>query len=421
MNYLEKLLEGVEVEWKEINNISEIYGGLKGKSKEDFTDGNAKYVSYKNIFYNIEVDFERLETVKVASDENQYEVKYGDVIFTGSSETANEAGMSSAVTNKSDIKVYLNSFSFGLRFNSDIELLPEFSKYLFRSHFMRKAIAKTANGVTRFNISKKRFKKLQIPIPTLEIQQKLVDILDSFTKHTTELRTELRTELTGRKQQFTYYREQLLSFDKEEVLHLPLGDENIGEFIRGKRFVKTDILEEGVPAIHYGEMYTHYGTWANQTKSYVSRELVDRKKLRLAEKGNVIIVAAGETIEDIGQGTAWLGDEGVVIHDACFYYKSDLNPKYVAYFTRTRQFHDQIKKHIRTGKISAINAKGLGQAIIPIPSPEEQERIVSILDKFDKLTISISDGLPKEIELRHKQYEYYRTLLLDFPKANVDI
>lgn len=88
----------------------------------------------------------------------------------------------------------------------------------------------------------------------------------------------------------------------------------------------------------------------------------------------------------------------------------------MAYFTRTKQFHDQIKKHISSGKISAINSRGLGKAIIPVPSKEEQERVVTILDKFDILTNSISEGLPKEIELRKKQYEYYRDLLLTFNK-----
>ena len=81
----------------------------------------------------------------------------------------------------------------------------------------------------------------------------------------------------------------------------------------------------------------------------------------------------------------------------------------------------QIKKHIRTGKISAINAKGLGKAIIPIPTPEEQERIVNILDNFDMLTTSLSEALPKEIELRKKQYEYYRNMLLTFPKDAVEV
>jgi type I restriction enzyme S subunit len=193
----------------------------------------------------------------------------------------------------------------------------------------------------------------------------------------------------------------------------------VGEFIRGKRFVKTDMLSDGVPCIHYGQMYTHYGIWANKAKSFVSSDLVEKKRLRKAEKGDVVFVAAGETIEDIGMATAWFGDEGIVIHDACFFYKSELNPKYVAYFTRTHSFQSQVRKSVSSGKISAINARGLSKVIIPIPPIEEQKRIVSILDKFDALTNSITEGLPREIVLRQKQYEYYREMLLNFPKAEV--
>jgi type I restriction enzyme S subunit len=253
--------------------------------------------------------------------------------------------------------------------------------------------------------------KFLIPIPPLPVQKEIVRILDKFT--------ELTAELTARKKQYIFYREQFFEFDDVEIKREPLGI--IGEFQRGKRFVKDDMLSEGVPCIHYGEMYTYYGTWANKSKSFLSEELVERKNLRIAENGDVVIVAAGETIEDIGLGTAWLGNEGVVIHDACFSFRSPLNPKYVAYFTRTKQFHDQIKKHISSGKISAINARGLEKVLIPVPSPEEQARIVSILDTFDTLTTSISEGLPKEIELRKKQYEYYRDKLLTFPKENTEI
>jgi type I restriction enzyme S subunit len=108
----------------------------------------------------------------------------------------------------------------------------------------------------------------------------------------------------------------------------------------------------------------------------------------------------------------------LVIHDACFSYRTKLNPKYVAYFTRTKQFHDQIKKHISSGKISAIKASGLAKVFIPVPSSEEQERIVNILDKFDVLTNSITESLPNEIRLRKKEYEYFRDMLLTFPPNN---
>jgi type I restriction enzyme S subunit len=196
-----------------------------------------------------------------------------------------------------------------------------------------------------------------------------------------------------------------------EVEWKTLGE--VGKFIRGKRFVKDDIISDGTPCIHYGEMYTHYNVWAKKSKSFVSNELAS--KLRTAKNGDVIFVAAGETIEDLGKATAWLGNEEVVIHDACFFYKSVTNPKYIAYYSRTNFFHEQIKKSISYGKIAALNSKGFEKVLIPIPPLAEQEHIVAILDKFDVLTTSISEGLPKEIELRKKQYEYYRDLLLTFP------
>lgn len=191
-----------------------------------------------------------------------------------------------------------------------------------------------------------------------------------------------------------------------EVERKPMGE--VGEFIRGKRFVKNDMISEGFPCIHYGEMYTHYGISAKETKSFVDKNLAS--KLRVAKNGDVVIVAAGETIEDIGKGTAWLGENDVVIHDACFSYKSALNPKYVAYFTRTKLFHDQIKKHVSSGKISAINANGLGKTIIPIPAPDVQSEIVRILDTITDL----SAELTAELNARNKQYNYYRDFLFGF-------
>ena len=117
----------------------------------------------------------------------------------------------------------------------------------------------------------------------------------------------------------------------------------VGEFVRGKRFVKADIISNGVPCIHYGEMYTHFGVSAREAISFLDAELAS--KLRLASHGDVIIVAAGETIEDIGNGTAWVGESDVVIHDACFAFKSKLNPVYVSYFLRTKSFKEQVKKY----------------------------------------------------------------------------
>ena len=199
MNILEEI-QNCPVEWKELGEISQFYSGLTGKTKSDFENGNAKYVTYKNIFNNIQVEFNLLETVQVDKNERQNFIEYGDVLITGSSESKEEVGMSSTVTFVPDEQIYLNSFSFGIRFNEDIELLPEFTKYLFRSIRLRKQIEKTASGVTRYNISKVTFKKIKVPLLPLEIQEKIVQILDKMTEYVTEL----TSELTSRKKQYSF-------------------------------------------------------------------------------------------------------------------------------------------------------------------------------------------------------------------------
>lgn len=226
-----------------------------------------------------------------------------------------------------------------------------------------------------------------------------------------------RSQLTMQSGRLPEFLESLL--DGAGVKWTPLGE--VGEFLRGKRFVKKDMLAEGVPCIHYGEMYTHYGIWANESKSFVSPELSSR--LRKAKHGDVVIVAAGETVEDIGNGTAWLGKEGVVIHDACFSFTSELNPKYVSYFLRTNSFKTQIRRSISSGKISSINANGLSKSKIPIPCPDDPEKslsiqaeIVRILDRFTELTTELTT----ELNARKKQYNYYRDSILRFEDGEVE-
>ena len=217
-----------------------------------------------------------------------------------------------------------------------------------------------------------------------------------------------------RKKQYNYYRDQLLSFDNEDVPHLPMGQKDIGEFIRGGTFQKKDFMDAGVGCIHYGQIYTYYGTYAKKTKTHISATLA--KKCKKAQKGNLIIATTSENDEDVCKAVAWLGSEDIAVSsDACIY-KHNLNPKYVSYFFQTEQFQNQKRQYITGAKVRRVNADNLSKILIPVPSMEIQERIVSILDKFDTLTNSITEGLPREIELRQKQYEYYRDLLFSFPK-----
>lgn len=259
-----------------------------------------------------------------------------------------------------------------------------------------------------------KYSQLEIPLPPIEVQNEIVRILDCFT----QLEAELEAELDCRKRQYEFYRDQLLSFDKltpperNNVVWKKLSE--VGTFIRGKRFVRTDIVEHGVPCIHYGDIYTYYGLTAQTTRTFLMPEKA--AKMRFAQKNDVIIVAAGENNMDIGVGVAWIGDEKVAVHDACFIFRSDLHPRYLSHYLRGSDYHIQIKKYVSEGKICSISAQNLGKAVIAIPPLQEQERIANILDRFESLTTSLQHGLPAEIAARRQQYEYYRDKLLDFKR-----
>ncbi|WP_215881923.1 restriction endonuclease subunit S [Acidithiobacillus thiooxidans] len=210
-----------------------------------------------------------------------------------------------------------------------------------------------------------------------------------------------------------------MSFEDGEVEWKALGD--IGEFIRGKRFTKADYVENGISVIHYGEIYTQYGVFTTCARSQVRKNMA--KVLRYAEPGDVVITDVGETVEDVGKAVAWLGDEKVAIHDHCYAFRHSMNPKFVSYCMQAPSFIAEKAKYIARTKVNTLLIKGFSKMSIPVPYPNdldkslaEQARIVSILDKFDAITTSLTAGLPREIELRQKQYKYYRDLLLRFPK-----
>lgn len=416
MSKLEELIQQYcpdGVEYKPLGELGFFYGGLSGKTKEDFKDGNAKFISYKNIFNNPSLDIETDERVKVAEGEKQNIIQYGDVLFTGSSETPDECGMSSVLTCHTEDKLYLNSFCFGFRLNNHSLYNPHFLKHIFRSANIRSQIGKTANGTTRFNVSKKLFSSVSIPVPPLPVQEEIVRILDTFSNYTAELNEKLQAELQARRAQYDFYRNQLLSFDgRTDIQWRKLGD--VATITTGRRFVRTDIKDCGVPCFHYGDIYTYYGLTATDTKGYLDPELA--KKLRFAQPNDVVVVCAGENDMDIGVGVAWLGNQPAVVHDACCIIHHQQNPRYISHFLRTHNYHLQMKKYVKTGKICSLASSSLAQADIPIPSPEEQERIASILDRFDTLVNDLTTGLPAEIEKRQQQYEYYRDRLLTFKK-----
>ena len=410
--YLERLLDGETVEWKTLGEVAELYTGLSGKNKEHFQKGNAPYVTYKNIYDHLSVDATILESVFIAPHERQHAVQYGDVLITGSSENIEEVGMSSVVTFHPKTEIYLNSFSFGIRFHSSVQLSPEFTKYLFRSDLLRKQIMKTASGVTRFNVSKKKFSTIIIPLPPLRVQARIVDILDKFT----QLEAELEAELEARNKQYDFYRNRLLDFAHRDDLAGQVEWKTLGEVFNTRNGytpskANEDFWQDGtIPWFRMDDIRAN-GRILYDSALHITPQAVKRNGLF---KANSILLATTATIGEhalLRQNA--LANQQLTNFEIKEEFRELLIPKFAFYYFFI--INEWCKANARQNSLPSVDLQKLRKEPFPLPPLEEQRRIVEILDRFDTLTNSISEGLPREIALRRKQYEYYRDALLRFP------
>lgn len=281
-------------------------------------------------------------------------------------------------------------------------------KYVF---YAMECIHFEAVNHTRHWISK--YSQFEIPLPHPEVQEEIVKILDRFAEYAAELQAELQ----ARQEQYEYYRNKLLTFNEigggtRSVIWMKMSE--IGTFIRGNGLQKKDFTESGIPCIHYGQIYTHYGTFAAKTKSYVSSETA--KKCKKAHYGDLVFATVSENIDDVCKCVAWLGDEEICISGDSLAFSHNQNPKYIAYYFQTYTFAKYKRSRVTGTKVIRLHQSQLEQFEIPIPPLTEQERIVSILDRFEALVSDLVQGLPAEIAAVKGQYEYYRNKLLSFPK-----
>ena len=288
-------------------------------------------------------------------------------------------------------------------------LIPRFLYHVLSSDGFFVYNSQHAKGAKMPRGSKDAILRYRVPVPPIEVQREIVRVLDLFQS----LEAELEAELEARRRQYAHYRDALLTFDEGGVRWIPMGD--LGEIYRGRRFVKDDYVSVGLPAIHYGELYTEYGTAAYEAVTHVRPEL--GPTLRFAQPGDVVIAEVGETVEDVGRATAWLGETPVAIHDGCYGFRHSMNPVFVAYCLQTAAFNAEKNRYVARAKLKRLSLSGIKKLRIPVPSRVEQERIVAILDKFDALVNDLSIGLPAELAARRKQYEYYRDRLLAFEEV----
>lgn len=413
MSNIKKLLEGVEVEWKTLGEITNI---LRGKRlTRNLLSANDKYPVFHGgldplgYYYNANRPADTVMIINVGASAGT--VGYSSVDFWSSDGTYCIEQM--AKLNNKFLYYFLLGEQYYLKSRVRVAGIPTLDAFVIE--------------------------KLQIPIPypnnlkkSLEIQQEIVRILDSFSM----LTAELQAELQARKSQYEYYRNQLLAYPMEEsdqsslrsnrsatsiqnsdnsiqplsTLNPPTGNsvlqprgkvewkvlEEVVEIKRGKRLIKNQLEKTGKYAVYQNCMIP----------------------LGYYHKNNVIadttfIISAGSAGE-IGYSDVdfWAADDVYY-----FVTKNDLKSRFLYHFLITQQ--QKIYSQVRRSSVPRLSKTAFEKLLIPIPSLEEQEHLVSILDKFDALTTSLTEGLPKEIELRQKQYEYYRNMLLSFPKNNI--
>ena len=396
------------VEWKALGDLGSYFGGLTGKTKEDFVDGNAKFITYMNVFTNPSLDISTTGVVKINQGEKQNRVQRGDILFTGSSETPEEAGMSCVVTEDLYEDVYMNSFCFGIRLYHPEQYNLGFLKHVLRSNKVRKEISKCASGVTRFNISKSRFGKVLIPMPSLSEQTRIVGILDTFTASIENL----KEQIAERRKQYGYCLERYLSFG-DNVSRRRI--DSLFETFSGMTGVSNKWKETGnCQFIDYLNVYNNKTVDVNN----LPYATVNSFKQNILKKSDILLTCASETPDECAMSSV-IRDEikdGIFLDDHLFAirlkgeYKDEVDTPFLNYYMHSSSFRSEVCKKVRGVTRFYITGKPFMSIEIPIPQLSEQSRIVSILDTFEA---SIAN-LEAQLKEREKQYEYYRNKLLTF-------
>lgn len=390
VGFLDKLLDGVEVEWHALGTvIKTVTAPSKLKSQAYRATGRIPIVD------------QGIEFIAGYTDEDVTPVGAGEYIIFG------------------DHSEHIKYVDFPFVQGADgLKILSPVSanaKYIY--HAFLNFYTKELNYKRHWSTAQQTL--IPIPCPdnsakSLKIQREIVRILDNFTDLTADLTAELTAELTARKKQYNYYRDQLLSFEDGDVEWKTLGDEEFFEVASGgtPSTGKPEYWADGnVPWLKSESCNNESVYSANK---FITELGLKKSSAKLLQKETTLMALVGATIFK----TAFLEFSAATNQNIASIKSKNaevISDKFVFYFLTS--LYDKLKSEMRN--YGMLNLSTLRQFKIPVPLPDEQARIVAILDKFDALTNSITEGLPREIELRQKQYEHCRDLLLNFPRSEV--
>ena len=392
MNFLEKLLGGARVEWNVIWELTLPTSNIKWQEADRtyyYTDLTSVSIETKMIIKTPEI------TANNAPSRAQKLVEKGDVIFATTRPTQQRYCL---IDEEHSVKVASTGYCV-LRAKKD-QVLQKWILHWIAFTDCKTYLEENQSGSAYPVISDAKVKEFKIPLPcpenqkkSLEIQAEIVRILNTFT--------ELTAELTARKKPYEYYRNQLLSFPCSSV-----GTQGAVEWkTLGDLAENLDSMRKPITSgLRYPGDIPYYG--ASGIVDYVKDYIFNGDFLLVSEDGANLLARSTPIAFSIS-GKSWVNNHAHVLK-----FESYAERRYVEYYLNSID----LTPYITGAAQPKLNQKNLNGISIPNPSPEEKERIVAILDKFDALTNSISEGLPCEIELRQKQYEYYRDMLLIFPK-----
>ena len=409
INDLVKKLCPNGVEYKSLKDVFELFSGMTGVSNKWADEGNCRFIDYMNAYKNNKIDVTKLPYATV-KNKKQTKLIQGDLLLTSASEVPDECAIASVIEDEIQDGIFMDDHLFGLRLKDEYKNIinTTFISYYLNSKPFRCNLFKAVRGVTRFYISNKDYMKLNIPIPPIEVQEEVVRILDKFGELEAELEADLEAELEARNNQYEFWRDKLFTSDN----------------LKGIEDICLNISSGGTPNTSRSEYYGGNIPWLRtqevnwnlitDTEIKITNEAIKHSSAKIIPANCVIVAMYGATV-----GRVAINNIPLSTNQACC--NLEINPQLADYKYVFYWLSNQYKyiKSLGQGSQTNINAQTVKKIKIPLPSIEEQKRIVDILDKFDKLVNDITVGLQAEIELRKKQYEYYRNKLLSFEELSV--
>ena len=392
MNYIEKMLQDYcpnGVEWKELGEVAEIKNGFAFKSSL-YSEYGIRVIRISDVqkgtLSDKDIKFYPLEK----KDEVQnYLLAENDLVM---SLTGNVGRV--AMVPKDILPAGLNQRVACIR-PRKTTLVRYLFHFLGQSCFELEA-TQNATGGGQKNLSTTWLAKYKIPIPPLEIQKEIVALLDKFTEYVTEL----TAELTDRQKQYSFYRDKLLSFE-DEVYQVEW--KTLGEVAENLDYLRKPVTKGS----RSSGIYPYYG--ASGIVDYVDDYIFDGDYLLVSEDG-ANLIARKTPIAFSVTGKSWINNHAHVLK-----FESDIDRKYVSYYLN----HIDLTPYISGAAQPKLNQQNLNSIKLAYPKQEVRNKIVQVLDNFDAVCNDLNIGLPKEIELRQKQYEYFREKLLTFTAEGV--